>query len=97
MKGDNVDIISFDFSKAFDMVSHCYLLVKMKENSIYFKIFFDRIMKVKIGNTIYYFLDHSKKKITQRNRNKLSYLEDIWKLKFNTEKSKNIAHRIQQH
>ena len=47
MEGDNMNIIYFDFSKAFDTVSH-YLLVKMKnlgiskKNSKYCNIPFDR-------------------------------------------------------
>ena len=51
MEGDTVDIIYLDFSKAFHMVSHYHILLKMKKtkNSKYCKIFFDRKLKVTIG------------------------------------------------
>ena len=48
MEGDKVDIIYLDFNKAFDMVSHYCLLVKMKNSSI--------SLKKKIVNIVRYFL-----------------------------------------
>ena len=51
----NTYIIYLDCNKAFDMISHYYLLVEMKNlgiflNYVYYKILIKRTMKVKIGN-----------------------------------------------
>ena len=37
MEGNNVDIIYLGFNTAFDMVSHYYLLVKIKKNLVFLK------------------------------------------------------------